>query len=335
MQAMIESQRARALVKAFEGKRILVVGDLMLDRYVIGTVARISPEAPVPVVQVTRDHGRPGGAANVALNIQSLSGAATVAGFLGRDAAGDDLTSLLTHEGISMESVVISEAISTTVKTRVMADRQQIVRVDREEPPAATAPLLPELCRQIIESLGALDGLIVEDYGKGVITQSLIDAVVPAALSAGIPVGLDPKDNHDLDLPGITLATPNYQEACAAANVRPRDLDMAQGRDEHLLELGRQLQAIWNAKFLAITLGAHGMYVLDEEHPPLIIPTQAQEVFDVSGAGDTVISTAILALAAGATCGEAVVLANAAAGVVVGKVGTAPCHLDELTRALP
>ncbi len=331
---MIETSRIKELLAQMQGKRVLVVGDIMLDKYVVGDVERISPEAPVPVVYVKKEYARPGGSANVALNIESLGGSGMLSGIMGRDSAGDDMLALLTQENISVEGVVISDDIKTIVKTRVIAERQQIVRVDREDPPEAMAKMILELCDEIEDMISKVDGVIIEDYGKGCITQKVVNTIIAAAGKAGIPVGLDPKDNHDLDISGITIATPNYKEACAAAGIRTELLSDKPETDAHLLEIGKVLQERWQTELLAVTLGAHGMYLLEKDSVPVVIPTQAREVFDVSGAGDTVIAAAVLALAAGASYEEAASLANIAAGVVVAKLGTAPCLVSEVMENL-
>jgi D-beta-D-heptose 7-phosphate kinase/D-beta-D-heptose 1-phosphate adenosyltransferase len=331
---MIEKLRVKELLAEMSGKRVLVVGDVMLDKYVVGIVERISPEAPVPVVHVQKEYSRPGGSANVALNVQSLGGNGLLSGIMGRDSAGDDMLALLTQKNISVDGMVISNDVTTIVKTRIIAERQQIVRVDRESFPDAISVMIPELCDELEEMISEVDGVVIEDYGKGCITQKVVNTIITIADKAGIPVGLDPKDNHDLDIPGITIATPNYKEACAAAGIRSEVLGDNPETDAHLFEVGKILQERWQCKLLVITLGAHGMYLLSGDKDPVVIPTRAREVFDVSGAGDTVIATAVLALAGGASYEEAASLANIAAGVVVAKLGTAPCFAAEIMENL-
>jgi D-beta-D-heptose 7-phosphate kinase/D-beta-D-heptose 1-phosphate adenosyltransferase len=326
---MLNKVRVEALLAGFARVKVLVVGDLMLDRYVFGSVTRISPEAPVPVVHVSREESRPGGASNVALNIGALGGCSTVAGVIGTDAAGGDLMRTLVDSGIRMEGVVQAEAVQTTVKTRVVAERQQVVRVDREMPPARFEAAVETLCQRLPALVAAADAVVIEDYGKGVICQRVIDAVLAAARESGVRVGFDPKDNNRLNLPWLTLATPNYREACLAAGLPETPLDDPSA-SETLREAGRILSARWGTELLMITLGPHGMYLLPRSGEALVLPTVAREVFDVSGAGDTVIATALTALAAGATHAEAAELANHAAGVVVGKLGTAVCTPSEL-----
>lgn len=332
---MIKRDRASQILAGFADVRILVIGDLMLDRYIFGSVSRISPEAPVPVVQVDHERVQPGGASNVALNIASLGGQSVVAGIVGDDDAGRDLLASLCDAGIDTRGAVVGAGQSTTVKTRVIADRQQVVRVDREEPAVASTELLNELSSRISELSENLSGAVIEDYGKGVISQSVVDSALSAAKGCGIPVGYDPKENHELNVSGVSIATPNYREACLASGQKEDALT-----EENVLTspslrtAGEVLSNRWNAEFLMITLGPCGMYLLPRDGEPHVVPTRAREVFDVSGAGDTVIAVAVASLAAGATYDEAAALANYAAGVVVAKVGTATCAVDELLEAV-
>ncbi|HAS82729.1 MAG TPA: hypothetical protein DCS43_08675, partial [Verrucomicrobia bacterium] len=255
---MLNKARASQLLDAFAGTRILVVGDLMLDRYVFGSVNRISPEAPVPVVHVTREESRPGGASNVALNISALGGRSTVAGALGPDDAGKDLKEALQNAQIGMDGVMDEATLRTTVKTRVVADRQQVVRVDRELPAARFSACVQSLCDRLPALVKQADGVIIEDYGKGIICQPVVDAVLTAAREAGCPVGFDPKDNNLLVLPWLTLATPNYREACLAAGLPEEPLGNNPADSPTLKAAGRILSERWGAAYLMITLGAHG-----------------------------------------------------------------------------
>jgi D-beta-D-heptose 7-phosphate kinase/D-beta-D-heptose 1-phosphate adenosyltransferase len=318
------------LLGRMRGRRVVVVGDLMLDRYVFGSVSRISPEAPVPVVLVQREEIKPGGAANVARNIRALGGEVSIAGFVGDDQAGADLRRILAEGGIGTGAVVVRPGMQTTVKTRVVADRQQVVRVDREDPPARTSAASRELLPAVERELGQADGAILEDYGKGLLTQPVVDVVIAAAKRRGIPVGLDPKDTRSLRIKGLALATPNYKEACLNAGLGEVPLSGDLLAHANLAEAGRRLQELWETDTLAITLGAHGMYCLPRGGSPAVIPTRAREVFDVTGAGDTVIAAALTAMAAGADALDAAGLANYAAGVVVGKLGAATCTPAEL-----
>lgn len=323
---------AKRCLDAVRGRRILVVGDLMLDRYVFGTVSRISPEAPVPVVLVAREEIKPGGAANVARNIRALGGEVTIAGVIGQDAAGQDLRRILEQAGIGTDAIISQPGVRTTVKTRVVAERQQVVRVDREDAPEVIAGASADLVAAIDREIAAADGAILEDYGKGLLKQPVIDAVLSGARKRGIPVGLDPKDTRSLTIKGLALATPNYKEACLAAGLGEEPLAGDLTTHPSLVEAGRRLQALWETGTLVITLGAHGMYLLPRDGTAIVIPTRAREVFDVTGAGDTVIATALTAMAAGASAIDSASLANYAAGVVVGKLGAATCTPTELVE---
>ena len=311
-------------------RRVLVVGDLMLDRYVYGSVTRISPEAPVPVVKVVRETSMPGGASNVAGNIRALGGQAAVAGMIGKDAAGVELRWLLTHAGVDVECAMMFAGAGTIVKERIIAERQQVVRVDFERSATWSPRQSEKFLALLALELDRADGVIIEDYGKGAVTQAVVDLVLAKAAKRGLPVGLDPKDGHELAFQGITVATPNRKEAFAIAGVVDPGAKVDPLADKALRKTGEILMAKWAAENLAITLGAQGMYLLSRGQAPRHVPTRAREVFDVSGAGDTVIAACVTALAAGAKFIEAAELANVAAGVVVGKLGTASCTPEEL-----
>ena len=331
----MKNERARLLTEAFRHQRILVVGDLMLDKYIHGSVDRISPEAPVPVVRVGRERQVPGGAANVAWNVCSFGGQAVIAGVVGHDAAGRDLLSLMAGQGICTDAVRAVQGLQTTVKMRVLADRQQVVRVDWDADPEFPQADVDAFCEMVTRQIESCTGVVIEDYSKGIVRQDVIDAVLSAAKKKGIPVGLDPKDNLNLTIKGITLATPNYKEAhvCVGMPVKaspPGD----PLQDKSLKTAAERLLKLWEPDQLLVTLGPNGMYLAEPGRAPRVIPTRAREVFDVSGAGDTVIATCVMALAAGASFDEAAVLGNNAAGVVVGKLGTAVCSPQELLASV-
>jgi rfaE bifunctional protein kinase chain/domain len=321
---------ASKVVKRFPRCRILVVGDLMLDRYIYGSVSRISPEAPVPVVRVGDERDVPGGAANVARNVQTLGGKAVLCGIIGADAAGRALLKVLRREKVSAVGVVSVASRRTTVKTRVLAERQQVARIDWDSDKRMTTPLLRRFCRVAADLAETVDGIIVEDYAKGAVRQELMNTLSEVARRRKIPVAMDPKDNADLRMEGLTVATPNRKEAFLLARVPERPPVADPLRDRQLLEVGKILMEQWQPLFLVITLGAQGMLLLDRQGGARHIPTMAREVFDVSGAGDTVIATLLLALAAGTGYVPAAELANCAAGVVVGKLGTAGCSAQEI-----
>lgn len=331
----IHRERAAGLLRQAQKRRILVVGDVMLDRYIMGSVYRISPEAPVPVVHVDREKAVPGGSSNVALNIVALGAGASVAGVIGLDADGRELAGLLEAKSVTTSALLPTTTIRTTVKTRVLAERQQVVRIDWEDRFTYSPETLEAFLGGIRAEIERVDGVVLEDYGKGVLTQEVVDAVLAAAKVRRIPVGLDPKDNHALNVEGITLATPNRKEAFSAAGVnetRPAPYPL---QDAELLRVGEILLAKWKPEHLMITLGAQGVLLLEPGNAPVHVPTRAREVFDVSGAGDTVIATCVLARAAGASFTEAAEIANYAAGVVVGKLGTATCSPEELLAWVP
>ncbi len=309
--------RVEKLLADFRKRRVLVVGDVMLDQFIYGSVARISPEAPVPVLEVVRDEWHPGGAANTARNVRSLGGQAVLVGRVGKDAAADQLRALLREEGVEVGDLLMRADLPTISKARLIAQHQQLCRVDRER----CAPLTPEETAKVIgfvRSQRKFDAIIVCDYGKGFVTQAFLDAIKRLARV----VTLDPKPTRSLRLGGLTAMTPNRAETLQLAG-RP-------GGDGDWRAAGEAVLRKWRPKMLLSTLGEHGMCLFQRGTDPVHIPTVAREVFDVSGAGDTVIAAFTLALASGATPVEAAVISNHAAGVVVGKLGTATCKPEEL-----
>lgn len=326
---------AETLLQGLSSLRVVVIGDLMLDRYIYGSVRRISPEAPVPVVHVTDEVFMPGGASNVAWNVHTLGAQAAVAGLIGADRDGEELLGLLEAGGVHTGAVLSLAEARTTVKTRIIAERQQVVRVDWEKRYQLTDADWGQFIARVRSEIEAADGVIIEDYGKGVLSQELVDVVLNVAKQRQIPVGYDPKDDHAINVSGVTVATPNLKEAYAAVG-REEPVSVIQPlQDRELLTVGNSLLEKWGVELLMITLGPGGMLLLEEGADPIHVPTRAREVFDVSGAGDTVIATATLALAAGATHRQAAELANYAAGVVVAQLGTAPCSAAELLEAMP
>lgn len=323
-------RRAKDLLAGFRRQRVAVVGDLMLDRYLEGTVDRISPEAPVPVVRVRSERSVPGGASNVAVNLRAMGGGASVCGLVGRDAAGRDLLRMLRAARVGTTGVTRPAGLRTTVKTRILAERQQVVRVDHEDVPVLEGAALRDACRSVGAEVARSTGVIIEDYGKGFVSQPVVDAVLKAAARRGIPSGLDPKDNHELDVRGITVATPNRKEAFHGVQRKDPGAGPDPLTDVALQDTARALLRRWAPRHLLVTLGPQGILLAAKGRPPRHIPTRALAVYDVSGAGDTVIAVCVLALAAGATDEEAAEIANYAAGVVVAKVGTAACTPAEL-----
>jgi D-glycero-beta-D-manno-heptose-7-phosphate kinase len=327
------STRIRSLVSEFARKRILVVGDLMLDEFIWGKVSRISPEAPVPVVNVTGESYYPGGAANVARNVREFTPHTAVMGLVGADERGRRLRRLLDECGMDTSGVLENPAATTTVKTRIIARNQQVVRVDRER----VAPIDAEDARRASEHLdriiAGVDAVIVADYGKGFLTQPFADRISDAARAHGKVLAVDPHPHTSLVWRTATAIKPNRAEAFAAAGLPPADPVVPVLSDRALLTAGQRLLDLWQPASLLITLGENGMILFQPGAPPYHTPTRAQTVFDVSGAGDTAIAVFALALSAGAPPVEAAELSNRASGIVVGKLGTATVSPAELAPA--
>ncbi len=316
-------------VARFASCRVLVVGDIMLDEYVFGTVGRISPEAPVPVVDVTRDARVPGGAANVALNLSGLKTGVELAGLVGNDVAGKHVTRMLRGRGIGVSAVVQDPDRPTTVKTRVIAHSQQVVRFDREKKVPPSRRTHETLLRNILAVLGGVQGVVFSDYRKGALTAELVQEVTRAARGKGLFVAVDPKQADFSRYRGCTLITPNKMEAQAALGGRElrTDLDVWEG--------GKLLLRKAAAEAVLITRGEEGMTLVERGRKGCFhIPAVARQVFDVTGAGDTVIGTLAACLSVGAPLREAAMLANIAAGVVVGEVGTSPINAEKLLHAV-
>ncbi len=319
--------RLKQIIRRMRSQRILVVGDVMLDRFVRGKVGRISPEAPIPVVEVTEESVFAGGAANVARNLAAFGIASGVCGVIGHDRDGTTLGQLLRKDGIDTRGLLVESRVPTIVKMRVIARQQQVVRVDWEKPvrlgKSGEARLFAHLERAVKE----YDAVIIEDYGKGLVTQKLLKAVFAAGQRAGKPVAVDPNPRNPLDPTGATVVKPNRLEAFAAAG-RTDDGGM---RDAE--QAGAELAERWGVAQLLMTLGEDGMLLFERGKKPYHTPTRAREVFDVSGAGDTAIAFYVAALAAGCAPREAAEIANHASGVVVSKLGTATVDPDELLRS--
>jgi D-beta-D-heptose 7-phosphate kinase/D-beta-D-heptose 1-phosphate adenosyltransferase len=314
-------------------KRILVVGDLMLDEFVWGKVGRISPEAPVPVVEVTGESFYPGGAANVARNLREFVNSVAVIGSLGKDRSGQQLRELLAEQKIDISDAVEDEAFHTIVKTRIIARQQQVVRVDREQFVGLSPAQIAKVVTGVQKNLAQTDAIIFEDYGKGFLTTDLVAQIVRDALTAGKIVAADPNPRHSVDWRGMTAVKPNRTEAFLAAGVPWRDPDDAPEEDADLRRAGETLLKKWDTKYLLVTLGEHGMILFQRNELPHYIPTKARQIFDVSGAGDTAIALFTLALACQATPIEAAEIANQGSAVVVSKLGTATLSRDELVSS--
>ncbi len=322
--------QVRRLLEGVAKARIVVLGDVILDQFLWGRVTRISPEAPVPVVDFDRESFIPGGAANVARNLANLNVTTEILGVVGQDDAAHTLRKLLTQNKIGCSGLLSLPGRITSIKTRIVAHQQQVVRVDRETRGDISGPMLKRLLRQLEKTLDGADALILGDYAKGVITQPLLDAVSKLCRERGIWLSLDPKPLHSLDLSGVSLLTPNRKEAFELASITDDGRHDSPTQDANLLRVADKLFVDYAPALLLITLGEQGMLLCQREQKPFHIPTVAQEVFDVSGAGDTVIASFTLAVVLGASPIEAAIFSNHAAGVVVGKVGTATVHAQEL-----
>lgn len=328
---LLAPARVRQVLDAAARSRVIVIGDLMLDQFIWGRVSRISPEAPVPVVDFERESSMPGGAANVARNLTALKASAELLGVIGRDDAGKKLTALLEEQQVGCDGLLQHFDRTTSVKTRIIAHQQQVVRMDRETRHDLDEMATQRLLEVAAKKLPSADAVIVGDYGKGVVTQVLLDELKKLCRPRGIWLSLDPKPVHRLNLSRLSLITPNRKEAFELAGVDDESLRTANPlNDAALLRVADKLLNELQAALLLITLGDHGMLLCQRGQKPYHIPTVAQEVFDVSGAGDTVIASFTLAIAAGASPVEAAIFSNHAAGVVVGKVGTATVTPEEL-----
>jgi len=316
--------RVEQVLNRFPGKAILILGDVMLDEFIWGKVRRISPEAPVPVVEVSDETYRLGGSGNVAANIRAMEGAPIAIGIVGQDPAGDRILSLMEQSGTEV-SGLIRNSRPTTRKTRIIAHSQQVVRADRESREPLAAEMNAQLAKIFLRYLPSAAAVIVSDYDKGVVNRELLAEILPKARSQGVPVFLDPKVHHADYYRPISTITPNQREAELLTGLTiadPRSLE----------EAGQKLLQKFECQYALITRGEEGMslFSAQNQNSSRHLPTFAREVFDVTGAGDTVIATLALSHAAGATMEESATLANHAAGIVVGKVGTATVSRSEL-----
>lgn len=324
----------QAHLDRFAACRILVIGDVMLDHFVWGNVRRISPEAPVPVVEVVREDLFPGGAANVARNLSPFTEHSFIMGRVGDDADAQRLRDLLHEERVSTDTLLVHDTLPTISKTRIAARQQQIVRVDRETLQKLDDRELDRVETVIRAHLEDLDAIILEDYGKGFVTQALVERVTTIAKERGVLVTVDPSPRNPLNWTGATLVKPNRLEAFAAAGIEDHHPDRPAMKNPALFEVGATLLQKWDVPLVLVTLGEHGMMLFTRNADPHHIPTRAREVYDVSGAGDTAIALLTLAMASGFPPTEAADVANHASGIVVGKLGTACLTPDELLQAM-
>jgi len=315
--------------------RILVVGEMMLDEFIWGKVGRISPEAPVPVVDVVKETFNAGGAANVARNLREFAEHVHLVSLAGTGHDADVLRGLLETRGVTLDGVIFDESYTTIRKTRIFARNQQVVRVDRERRRGFTHAQRTQVLAHFSRLLPSLDAIILEDYDKGLLDQPLVDALVTAARAAKKIVTVDPKPTNPILWHDVTCVTPNRGEAFRFAGRKETEPAEVALEDCPLLEVGAILLEKWRSEHLLITLSEQGMMLFTPSQPPHHIPTRAQEVIDVSGAGDTAIAVFTAALAGGATPREAAEIANHASGIVVAKTGTAVTSREELLGSFP
>jgi D-glycero-beta-D-manno-heptose-7-phosphate kinase len=329
---MRERKKLESILKGFPRVRLLVVGDIMMDRSIFGKVSRISPEAPVPVIIAETEDFNLGGAANVAHNIRSLGGMVSLCGIVGDDENGKKIYEKIVERGIRTQGIFFEQGRQTTVKTRIIAHHphyQQLVRVDRETTDHPKASTLRNLSRFLTEKIEDFDGVVFSDYGKGLLTRKLIQTIVERARQSKKLIMVDPKVKNFFFFKGATVITPNTNEASEASRIPVTDQSSVE-------KIGRSLLKRLNCSALVITQGEKGMIIFERDQRPYRVPTVAKEVYDVTGAGDTVIGTMALALGTGrrVSVKDAASLANYAAGIVVGKVGTAIVSSEELLKVI-
>jgi D-glycero-beta-D-manno-heptose-7-phosphate kinase len=323
----ISNNRLDELKNSFDGKRIAVIGDMMLDGYFWGDVKRISPEAPVPVLEVEDEFFRFGGAANVALNVLTLGGIPVPIGVIGDDTYGQIFSSLLKERSIDSQGIFIDSERPTTTKTRVIADSQHVVRIDKESKAYINNKIEEKISVFLANTIDSLDGIILQDYNKGILTPSLISKITSLANKKDILVTVDPKFDNFFEYKNVTVFKPNRKETETVLGTRIKD-------DKDITSAGKDLLQKLNSEYVLLTLGEGGIAVFKKDGAERRMPTKARKVADVSGAGDTVISTLTIALASGANIYEACYLANYAAGVVCGEVGIVPIEKERLFDAI-
>jgi D-beta-D-heptose 7-phosphate kinase/D-beta-D-heptose 1-phosphate adenosyltransferase len=325
----------KKLLEKFPQQRIAVLGDLMLDVYVWGEASRISPEAPVPVVRIKRTSCCLGGAANVMRNVATLGGNVEAFGLIGQDSNGDKIRELFAKYNISDRYISVDNKRCTTEKQRVVAGGQQLLRVDYEDTAATDKTVRQNIVNDIIALIDEmkLDAIILEDYGKGLLEEEMLQQICDAAATAGVITALDPKPGHLMHVTGLSVMKPNRKEAFEMAGIFDKG-PVANAEDDELLKtVAAKLLKKWQPEYLIISLASQGMALFRQHGSMMVIPTRAREVFDVSGAGDTVIAAFTLALSAGVEAEIAAEIANHAAGIVVGKVGTVTVTADELLNS--
>ena len=332
----IQTERFNQIFSHWGRHKILILGDVMLDEYLWGNVSRISPEAPVPVVEVLKESMKLGGAANVALNVRTLGDEPILVGVIGKDKNGERMREALNSVQITDEGIFAEDSRHTTIKTRVIAHNQQVVRADREDTQEISWELTERIIDFVKKKIGAespeqsrreISALIISDYGKGVITLSLLSELIDLCRKNHIFIGVDPKETHFLNYKKVSLITPNHNEAAFAYGKKIKNENI-------LEEVGWGLMDRLEAEAMLITRGEEGMSLFEQNRSLTHFPTRAKKVYDVTGAGDTVISAFTCAFTAGASYKEAALISNHAAGMVIGEVGTAQVTRNQLTEEL-
>lgn len=319
-------------ISAFSSKKILLIGDVGVDEYVFGAVKRISPEAPVPVLEVDGEDKRLGLAANVAQNVVSLSGNVSLVSVIGADTGAEILKDLLKKSNVPVDHLIVDEKRPTTRKTRVMTGHHHLVRVDHEVRRNLTAETEAKILKRVEDILPTVDVVVLEDYAKGIFSVALVEKIVALAKKSGKYLMVDPHQTKFAEFyKGVDLIKPNYNEALALTKIHEEDIE---NFNERVLTVGRALQKMTGAKDVVLTQGKEGMSIFTSEAEVVQVPTFAKKVFDVTGAGDTVIAALALGVASGLPLAQACVLANYAAGIVVGKIGCVPCELSELKATI-
>lgn len=328
MKVKINKEKLLDIIKKFPNKKILVVGDIMLDKYIWGEVERISPEAPVPVVEVKKETQNLGACGNVADNVVSVGAKAYVVSIVGGDIYADELRNMMLKKGIIVDGLFTDFSRPTTVKTRIIAQNQQVVRVDKESRVHINPTLFKQIRNYIEDIKSQIDAIIISDYGKGVITKKLLQFLINISKKLDIPIAVDPKIEHFLDYKQVTTLTPNLNEAVLGMRLNKKPQT-----EQEIYNLGKKILSRLKPKALVITRGPDGMTLFEKDRI-YHIPTRAKEVYDVTGAGDTVISILTLCLASEADFISGCEISNFAAGIVVGKVGTATVSLKELEETI-
>ncbi|HOO45961.1 MAG TPA: D-glycero-beta-D-manno-heptose-7-phosphate kinase [Deltaproteobacteria bacterium] len=321
----IDKDRLELILQGMKNKTIMVIGDIMLDHYIWGKVDRISPEAPVPVVEVQDERFKLGGAGNVANNLLGLGAKVLVGGVKGDDPQGDILVDILKKWEIPTDQILTDSAKGTIVKTRIIAHTQQVARIDKENRDIISAELRSRLISAVKDAIGHIDAVIISDYAKGVVSRELIEEIVEIAKDNGVLICVDPKERNFSFYKEVTVITPNTKELSFGAGIKIE-------KDQDIIDAALKVKSMLGCEMVLVTRGEHGMSLFDRTGEIIDIPTTARAVYDVTGAGDTVISCFTLALASGATPREAALISNLAAGLVVAEVGAASIPWERLYR---